>query len=643
MRRFLAVTSFCFFAIAAATAQAQDRVALVIGNGKYIHATELPNPANDARAIAKALGEIGFTVMQGVDVDRPGMEKLLFDFLGKARDARVALLFYAGHGMQVSGRNYLVPVDARLESARDLNFGLVELDKVLSSLDDPKRANIIILDACRDNPLARRFASKTRSGAVGAGLAAYNALGTGTLIAFSTAPDKVAEDGRGANSPFTKGLIKHMRTKGLEVRQMLTRVRSDVAKETDERQVPWDNSSLRGDVYLAGLGAVATSPDLQTRPQPQVQPPSEAERAWAATKDTTSQAILARFIARFGGTVYADLARARLDEVKRSQSVSRPPPVAALPPRPAPPPAARVRPDPSYPNRLVRIIVPFGAGGSADIIARLTAQRLTEVSSQTVIVENRPGAGGIIGADAVAKASPDGYTLLMAEMSNLAITTNIGGSTRVDPRRDFAAAGLVTTGSLVLVVHSSVPARSLAEIVAYARANPGKLNYASAGVGSLQHVAAELFASQSGIRMVHVPYRGMAPALTDLVAGHVHLAFVPISVASRFISDGKLRAMGVSGSSRSSSLPSVPTIAESGLPGFEATYKYGVLAPAGTPQSVIEKLNNLLRSALASGTVRNQIARFGHDPATSTATEHQAALDHDQAKWSKVVRDAGIK
>jgi hypothetical protein len=242
---------------AAAATPAGGRIALVIGNGKYQHAVPLPNPANDARAVAKTLGEIGFEVVQGTDLDRVSMEGRLRDFLDKASRAQVALLFYAGHSLQVDGRNYLVPVDAKLETASDLNFGTVDLDRILASLEDPARANIVILDACRDNPLARSFAARTRSAAVGAGLAAYTALGTGTLIAFSTAPGKVAADGEGANSPFTQGLIKYLRTPGLEVRQMLTRVRNDVAKATGEKQVPWDNSSLRGDVYLAGLSSAA--------------------------------------------------------------------------------------------------------------------------------------------------------------------------------------------------------------------------------------------------------------------------------------------------------------------------------------------------------------------------------------------------
>jgi caspase domain-containing protein/YARHG domain-containing protein len=268
--------------LAVAPSQAADRVALVIGNGKYVNATALPNPANDAQAVARALGEIGFDVAQGTDLDRNAMERLLRDFLRKAVAARVALLFYAGHGMQVDGRNYLVPVDAKLEAASDLGFETVELDKILASLDDPSRATIVILDACRDNPLARSFSMRlgaTRSAAVGAGLAAYSTLGTGTLIAFATAPGQVALDGQSTNSPFTEGLVKHLRTPGLEVRQMLTRVRADVAASTRNRQIPWDNSSLLGEVYLAGspkdgaqIAATGVAPPPAPLP-PLIQPP----------------------------------------------------------------------------------------------------------------------------------------------------------------------------------------------------------------------------------------------------------------------------------------------------------------------------------------------------------------------------------
>ena len=217
LRRIITVLALSMLATVSAPALSQERVALVIGNGKYVHAGALPNPANDAREVAMALRDIGFDVSQGSDLDRNGMERLIRDFMRKLSGSKIALLFYAGHGMQIGGRNYLVPVDARLETSADLSFETIELDRLLDSLADPQRATVVILDACRDNPLARSFAGKlgaARSGAVGAGLAAYANPGTGTLIAFATAPDKVALDGQGANSPFTLGLVKHLRTPG---------------------------------------------------------------------------------------------------------------------------------------------------------------------------------------------------------------------------------------------------------------------------------------------------------------------------------------------------------------------------------------------------------------------------------------------
>jgi uncharacterized protein len=279
------------WSLTVAEALAEKRVALVIGNGQYVSPSrKLPNAPNDARAVERALKAIDFEVIPGINLDRIGMETLLSKFLDEARTAQVALLFYAGHGLQVDGHNYLIPVDAKIESRSDLNFRAVELDRILASFDNPSRANIIILDACRDNPLTRSFAAATRSASVAAGLAAYTALGTGTLIAFSTAPGAVAEDGSGANSPFTASLIKHLPTPGIEIRQMLTRVRADVARATSDTQVPWDNSSLRGDVYLAGL-PIALSPD---------------EIAWNSLAGTTDIAALRRFAVQYPGSKRRD-------------------------------------------------------------------------------------------------------------------------------------------------------------------------------------------------------------------------------------------------------------------------------------------------------------------------------------------------
>ncbi len=229
------------------------RVALVIGNGAYVNANALPNPPNDAHAVAEVLRKIGFDVTEGENLNHTDMENDLHAFLHKADSASIVLLFYAGHGMQVDGRNYLIPVDAKLAEASDLPFETVEIDKILDQLGEPGHTNIILLDACRDNPLARSFASHlpaTRSAAVATGLAAYSAVGTGTLIAYATAPGQTALDGQGKDSPFTTSLLHFLPTPGLEIRQMLTRVRAEVAAETGNRQIPWDNSSLMGDVVL---------------------------------------------------------------------------------------------------------------------------------------------------------------------------------------------------------------------------------------------------------------------------------------------------------------------------------------------------------------------------------------------------------
>jgi uncharacterized caspase-like protein len=228
-------------------------VALVIGNGAYVNANQLPNPPNDAHAIAGALRDIGFDVIEGINLNHATMETQFHDFLHKASNASIVLLFYAGHGMQVDGKNYLIPVDAKLAEASDLPFETIEIDKLLDSLGDPGHTNIILLDACRDNPLARSFASHlpaSRSAAVPGGLAAYSAVGTGTLIAYATAPGQTALDGQGADSPFTTSLLHNIKVPGLEIRQVLTRVRAEVAKVTGNKQIPWDNSSLMGDVVL---------------------------------------------------------------------------------------------------------------------------------------------------------------------------------------------------------------------------------------------------------------------------------------------------------------------------------------------------------------------------------------------------------
>lgn len=244
---------------AAATTGAGQRVALVIGNGAYASVKALSNPPNDARSVARSLRDIGFAVSEGIDLDRAAMQKMTRDFLREAARAQVAVVYYAGHGVQIDGRNYLVPVDVKLQAGGNFTDGMVDMDTILAGLDDQVRTNILVLDACRNNPMAQHVASAAAGRAIeaGSGLAAPTSLGSGatlgagTLIAFATAPGQVALDGDGANSPFSAALSRHIGTPGLEVQQMLTRVRAEVVANTSGKQVPWSNSSLLGEVYLA--------------------------------------------------------------------------------------------------------------------------------------------------------------------------------------------------------------------------------------------------------------------------------------------------------------------------------------------------------------------------------------------------------
>jgi hypothetical protein len=328
-------------------AQAQDRVALVIGNSKYVNVNVLANAANDARVMAGALRDIGFAVTDGFDLTRDGMERQIREFLRRSETARVRLFYYAGHGLQVDGRNYLVPVNTKLESVGDLSFETIGLDTVLESLDSTSRTNIIILDACRNNPFAQTFASRYgggRSVTVQPGLAGYSNLGAGMLIAFSTAPGAVALDGNGANSPFTEALARHVRTPGLEVRQMLTRVRADVAHETGGKQIPWDNSALLGDVYRAigkidvgeldgGKSSLDKGPGKSEPPHVNiVSAPSADDILWNIVKDSSVAAVFDEFLNKFPTSPHAREARGRGDELKADALKKEASKVAMLPP-----------------------------------------------------------------------------------------------------------------------------------------------------------------------------------------------------------------------------------------------------------------------------------------------------------------------
>ena len=296
-----------------------------------------------------------------------------------------------------------------------------------------------------------------------------------------------------------------------------------------------------------------------------------------------------------------------------------------------------------YPTRPVVLVSPFPPGGSVSLVARIVAEKMGETLGQSIVVENRGGAGGTIGARSVAKSPPDGYTLLLGYTGTLAIGPSMYPNAGFDPRKDFAPVGRIGTAPTLLVVHPSVPVHSVAELIAYAKANPGKLNFGSAGIGTVGHLAGELMATMAGLRLVHVPYKGTGPAITDLLGGHIPMMFTPVPTAHAQAESGLLRALAVTGAERSSLLPNVPTVAESGLPGYEAALRYGLVAPAGTPRAIIERLNKELRTALAAQDVRSRLAADGAEVLPSTPEQYAADIDREEATWSKVVNALGLR
>jgi tripartite-type tricarboxylate transporter receptor subunit TctC len=296
-----------------------------------------------------------------------------------------------------------------------------------------------------------------------------------------------------------------------------------------------------------------------------------------------------------------------------------------------------------YPTRPVTIVVPFAAGGGNDILARLLAQHMGQALGQQFVIENRAGAAGTIGARAVAKAPPDGHTLMVGHSGVFAIAPALYADPGYDPRRDFAPIGLIASYQQILVAHPSLPIRSVADLIALARQQPGKITYATAGIGSGSHVSTELLAVMADIKLTHVPYRGTGAMQGDLVGGHVDMAISTFPSVFGQIRSGLLRTISVTGEARSSIFPDVPTIAESGVPGYAAVIHYGVVAPAGISRAIADRLNAELRAALGSEDVRARIAEEGGEPLPGTAEQQAKDLAEEEAKWGALVRKLGIR
>jgi tripartite-type tricarboxylate transporter receptor subunit TctC len=296
-----------------------------------------------------------------------------------------------------------------------------------------------------------------------------------------------------------------------------------------------------------------------------------------------------------------------------------------------------------YPERSIKILVGFAAGGGTDVAARIVAQKLTETIGQPVVVENRPGASGMIAAETVAKSGADGYTLMMGTQTTLAVAPALYRKFSIDATRDFVGVAKAGISPLVLVVHPSVPARSVIDLIALAKASPGTINFGSGGLGTTPHMAGELFSIQAGIKMVHVAYRGEAPAINDLLGGQLHLIFANLSAVIGNVKAGSLRALAVTSAQRAATAPQIPTVAEAALPGFEAATWFALVAPAGTPREIVRRLNTEVTQLVTQPDVRQRFADLGMTIDAGTPDALDAYIKSEMLKWSKVIKEADIR
>ncbi len=297
----------------------------------------------------------------------------------------------------------------------------------------------------------------------------------------------------------------------------------------------------------------------------------------------------------------------------------------------------------SYPNRPIKMLVGFAAGGGTDVAARIMAAPMSKILGQSILVENHTGASGLIAAEDVAKSDADGYTLMMGSQTTYAVAPALYRKVTVNPVKDFAGVALTGASPLVLVVNPSFAAHSVKDVIAMAKANPGKINFGTGGLGTTPHMTAEMFQHDAGIKMVHVPYRGEAGAINDLLAGQIPLMFANLSAVMGNIKAGTLRALAVISAERSPSAPDIPTVAETALPGFKAETWFGIVAPAGTPRDVLAKLNAAARQALTLPETKQRFADLGMTTGTSSPEEFDAYIKAEVARWSQVIKDANVQ
>ena len=670
-------------------AQAQTRrVALVVGNANYPQ-KPLANPVNDATDLAAALRRLGFEVLERQNRSADELRRDLADFQDKLSPGAVGLFYFAGHGVQGGrGLNYLLPVGVDYRRERDAELYGLEAGTVLRRMEESGAAlNLVILDACRDSPLP----SEGRSTA-SRGLGRMDAP-TGSLIAFATAPGSTADENvRGRNGLYTQHLLRAIEQPGLRLEDVFKRVRRAVETDSNRRQSPEEISKLTSDepfyfrapaAAAAPATAVVDSLAALARPAPatsvnlaDLEREETTRKQWAQWQsgmqtdhDRTaafngSPDLQAKAWERFLAAWPQDNPLSRDDDrlreqargqLARAQRAAEAALVAVATPR-APVEPARssqnldsgytAAPDMGFPQRPITIVVPFAPGGTTDVFARSLGESLrAALGGQALVnVENVPGAGGSIGANKVARATADGYTLLLHGIG-LATTTAMYRNPPFRPLDDFEFVGLVTESPLALVGRPSLPANSAAEVLRWLRANSGKATMASAGSGSIGHVCGLQLMQATGATFTHVPFKGIAPAVTDLMAGQIDVMCAELSTIDGQVSAGRIKGFALTSGQRPATAASrnLPTLGESGA-AVDITTWNGLYAPRGTPAAVIARLNGALRTALQSASFKARadgLSAVVVSDNRNTPAGHKRFVESEINRWTPLIRAAG--
>ena len=630
------------------------RLALVMGNDNYTHVSKLEKAGNDADAMARELRNAGFSVQLQKNLNYRSMVKTVEAFANGITGGDEVIIFFAGHGVQLRTGSYLLPTDIEASSESEIEKTAYALDDLTQKISDAKPAfTLMLVDACRNNPIK----SKGRSVGGSRGLSAVEPP-KGQMIVYSAskgqeALDRLSDNDGNPNSVFTREFIAKMKQPGIRIEDLMRDVQDAVeslAQTVSHEQRPAIYNEARGNFYFYGSTKVQI-----VNEKPAARDPDE--EAWAMAQRLNSAKSYAAYVEGFPKGKFISAARMALsaltevrevkEVVKQNVPTPTPAPVVVTPPpvRPVIVPQEPVinrnayNAAGDYPSRPIRLVVPFAPGGSADAVARLLAPKMSALLGQAVIVDNKPGAGGAIGMTTLASMAPDGYALGIANSSTMSMTP-VMGSLNIDynPTKDFTLISHMVGMPGVIAVHPSFPARDFAGFMAALKQVNGKYAYASSGVGSVGHMQMELFAQQTGTNFVHVPYRGSAPAITEVIAGQVPVICDSLASLLPHIQAGKLNPIAVIAPRRLTQLPNIPTLSEVGVAGANRMPFTGIVAPKGLPQHVSTALSAVIAESLKDPEVRKRLEDTGTLILNGSGNQMAQQISDDLAAYQQLAK-----